>query len=346
MRLALLGAILFSVGCGSQTGPDGSNNDGGLPTGDGGANPQLDAACAVGGAKAVVRRLNLVVIYDRSGSMGDGTNGQASQKWIPIGQGLKAFFQDPQSVGVNASLQYFPYKQNQLEQCNASAYYSPDVPLTALPSTAFATNIDGTTPAGQTPTLPAVQGAIEAAKVVAQNDPTAKIAIILVTDGEPDACNSSVQTVSGAVSAVASSIPTYVIGIGLSQAALEEISMAGGTGEPVIVAVDNPMKTQSDMEAALTKIRGQQVPCEFALPSPPDGMMLDVDKVNVLYTPSSGAQVALTYDTTCANGQGWHYDDAHNPTKVELCTTTCTTVQQDKGAVVDILFGCQTRGIL
>ncbi len=339
LRLALLGVLL--AGCDHQSSGMG-DLDGGV-TVDGDV-PQLDAACAVGGAKAVLKRLNLVVIYDRSGSMGDGTNGDPATKWVPVGTGLKAFFQDPESVGVNATLQYFPYKQNPLEQCNASAYYFPDVPLTALPSGVFATNIDATTPSGQTPTLPATQGAIAAAQMIVQSDPTAKIAIVLVTDGEPDICSSSVQTVSGAVSAVAATIPTYVIGIGLAQKDLEAISMAGGTGEPVIVGATDPVKTRDDIQAALTKIRGQQVPCEFPLPSPPAGKALDIDKVNVLYTPSSGPQQALTYDSHCTNAEGWHYDAVANPTKVVLCTSTCTTVQQDKGASVDILFGCQTRG--
>lgn len=349
LSLTLLAAlcVVAVAGCGDEVNPNGDGGvggDGGI--GDGGEIPSLDAACAVGGAKAVLKRLNLVVIYDRSGSMGDGVNGDPAQKWTPVGTGLKAFFQDPESIGVNASLQYFPYKQNPLEQCNASAYFFPDVPLTALPSTAFGTNIDTTTPAGQTPTYPAVQGAIGAAQMLAQSDPTAKIAIVLVTDGEPDACGSSVQNVSGALSAVAATIPTYVIGIGLSQSQLEAISMAGGTGEPVIVGVSDPVKTGDDIQAALTKIRGQQVPCEFPLPAPPAGMVLDKNRVNVLYTPGSGAQEPLTYDSTCSNGEGWHYDVLSAPTKVILCANTCGKVQKDKGAVVDILFGCQTQGIL
>ena len=304
----------------------------------------LDAACAVGGAKASLKRLNLVVIYDRSGSMGDGTNGDPMQKWIPVGNGLRAFFEDPESVGVTASLQYFPYKQNPLEQCNSSAYFFPDVPATALPSAAFGTNLDGTTPAGLTPTLPAIQGAIAAAQQIAHDDPNAKIAIILVTDGEPDTCGSSVQNVSGEVAKVAATIPTYVVGIGLSQDALAAISSAGGTGNPILVSVGDQAQTRTDILSALTAIRGQQVPCEFALPSPPAGMALDIDKVNVLYTPGSGAQHALTYDKTCPSDEGWHYDSVDSPTKVVLCTSTCRTVQKDRAAVIDILFGCQTRG--
>ena len=308
--------------------------------------PSLDAACAIGGAKATLRRLNLVVIYDRSGSMGDPAimGADPTMKWLPVGEGLKAFFQDPESVGVTASLQYFPYKQNELEACNSSAYFFPDVPLTALPSPAFASNIDATNPHGQTPTLPAVQGAIAAAQKLAMDDPSAKIAIILVTDGEPDSCGSSVQNVSGAVSAVETTIPTYVIGVGPSQQALIDIAKAGGTTNPVFVSVGDPTQTRADILAALQAIRGQQVPCEFPLPAPPNGKVLDVETVNVLYTPSVGAQQALVYEKDCPTGTGWRYDDVVNPTKVLLCPATCQAIQADKGAGVDILFGCQTLG--
>ncbi len=307
--------------------------------------PSLDAACAVGGAKASLRRLNLVIIYDRSGSMGDpAVGGDPATRWIPVGEGLKAFFTDPDSLGVNASLQYFPYKQNPLEACNSSAYFFPDVPLTALPSTVFGDNITMTIPQGETPTYPAVQGAIAAAQKLAKDDLNAKIAIVLVTDGEPNTCGSSVQNVSGALSAVAATIPTYVIGVGDSQQAIIDIAMAGGAGAPVFVSVGDAAKTRADILDALTKIRGQQLACEFALPDPPAGKVLDVDKVNVLYTPSTGAQQALTYDKTCAMGVGWYYDDLAKPTKVLLCPTTCGTVQKDKGASIDILFGCQTLG--
>jgi hypothetical protein len=319
------------------------NSDAGLD--DLGITPSLDAACAVASAKASLKRLDLVVLYDRSGSMGDGMPGDdPALKWTPVGAGMKAFFTDPASAGVTASLSYFPYKQNPLEQCNSSAYYFPDVPLTALPSTAFGTDIDATSCAGLTPTQPAVDGAIAAAQDLAKTDPNAKTALVLVTDGEPDICSSSVHTVALAVQKVQTTIPTYVIGVGLDPSALQEIATAGGTGTPVMASVGNAAQTSADIQNAFSAIRGQQVPCEFALPAPPAGMTLDVDKVNVLYTPGMGMQTALTYDKNCPGDQGWRYDDAMNPTKVLLCAQTCKTIQADKGAAIDILFGCQTRG--
>ena len=311
---------------------------------DGFSPPSLDAACATSSAQALIKHLNIAVVYDRSNSMGGANSGiDPATKWLPVGAGLKGFFQDPGSVGVTASLVYFPSIQNEPDQCNSGEYVKPDVPATALPSMAFASSIDATSPHGNTPTLPAVRGVIDGLKS-GTVDPKTVDAIILVTDGEPDSCQSSVNDVSQAVQTVAASIPTYVIGIGLSSAALDQIAAAGGTQKAIVVDVTSPTQTQADLLAALGAIRGKQVPCAFELPPAPDGQKLDYDKVNVLYTPGSGAQQALGYEVGCPGGTGWYYDDVANPTHVELCPATCSTVQQDKGARVDILLGCQTLG--
>jgi hypothetical protein len=153
-----------------------------------------------------------------------------------------------------------------------------------------------------------------------------------------------VHDVALQVAMVKDTIPTYVIGVGLDPTALQEIATAGGTGTPVMTSVGNPAQTQTDIQNALAQIRGLQVPCSFPLPSPPAGQVLDVDTVNVLYTPSVGQQTALTYDKSCPNGMGWSYDDVNNPTKVILCPQTCNLVQIDKGAQIDIVFGCKTLG--
>ena len=341
LRLYAFAASLVLAGC--HTHHDGGS-DGGV--GDGGMLPPSLAACATSSAQALIKHLDIAVIYDRSNSMGGvGSGIDPSTKWAPVGAGLKGFFQDPGSVGVTASLVYFPSIQNEPDQCNSGDYVKPDVSATALPSMAFAASIDATSPHGNTPTLPAVQGVIGALQS-GTIDPKTVNAIILVTDGEPDSCQSSVNDVSQAVKKAAATIPTYVIGIGLSSSALDQIAAAGGTQKAIVVDVSSPTQTQADLLAALDSIRGKQVPCAFAIPPAPDGQKLDFDKVNVLYTPGSGGQQALAYSVGCAGGAGWSYDDVANPMHVELCPSTCSTVQKDKGARVDILLGCQTVGPL
>jgi hypothetical protein len=261
-------------------------------------------------------------------------------KWTSCSQGLDAFFSDPNSKGLLASLQFFM----QIDECNTAAYQAPLVAMQPLPSPSFQSAIAGVGPAGGTPTLPAIQGAIAYAQQNQKINANAKVAVVLVTDGDPNDCNSSVQNVSAAAQAVASSIPTYVIGIGTTSS-LDAIAAAGGTGQAFIVSTTNPQQTATDFQNALASIKGSTLGCEFQVPTAPAGQTVDYTKVNVVYTPSSGQPDTLTYNASCSgNGQGWHYDNPKAPTKIEICQASCTTIQGDASAKIDIELGCDTLG--
>ena len=47
--------------------------------------------------------------------------------------------------------------------------------------------------------------------------------------------------------------------------------------------------------------------------------------------------------TACDATGGWYYDDPATPTSVELCPATCTSVEHDPTAGVQILVGCKTE---
>lgn len=86
------------------------------------------------------------------------------------------------------------------------------------------------------------------------------------------------------------------------------------------------------------------LPCVYLVPEPPAGMSFDRTRVNVLYTPGSGAVPAyLPSVTDCSgSGVGWYYDDPVSPTQILLCPTTCATVSADSTGRIDIALGCQT----
>jgi hypothetical protein len=195
-----------------------------------------------------------------------------------------------------------------------------------------------------TPTLPAVEGALAFAGDLLKKDPGTKVALVLVTDGEPAGCTgNTVSTVAQAVGAQAATTPTYVIGIG-STSNLDAIAKAGGTGSAFIVSTTSPAQTASDFQTALGAIRGSSVSCSYTLPPAPSGQVLDLQKVNVVYTPGQGAPDTLLYDQGCSGGgTGWQYDDPSKPTEIELCAASCKTVQADTGASVDVELGCATR---
>jgi hypothetical protein len=89
-----------------------------------------------------------------------------------------------------------------------------------------------------------------------------------------------------------------------------------------------------------------QLDCEWTIPAPPAGQTLQPNLVNVQYTPSATgiAETVLHLDdaATCAGVEGWHYDNNSAPTRVIACPATCTRLQADQNAKLDVLFGCQT----
>ena len=318
--------------------------------------PGVDNACAKSTSSAELTPVNLVLMYDKSGSMGAEAEGfDPALKWIPVGTGMKAFLADPGSRGLDASLQFFPLGANVDEAC-AAPYATPQVPLTPLvDSAAFIAAIDGTAPSGGTPTLPALQGAITYAQKTAQEKPAAKTAVVLITDGVPG-YRINGQNVTGCanndiahVSALAKSafeatpaIRTYVIGVGPSLDNLNSIAAAGGTGEAIMVSVSDPSQTKTDFESALGVVRAATLSCDFAFPAPPDGSTLDVNAVNVLFSSGGGADQVVARNADCAGGTGWRYDNPNAPTRIQLCPTSCATAQGDRNGKITVLFGCTT----
>ena len=132
------------------------------------------------------------------------------------------------------------------------------------------------------------------------------------------------------------------MGVGDSLANLNQIALGGGTKQAFLVSVGDPLKTQSELSAAIGTIRVSALSCDYRIPKAPDGQTFDARKVNVQYTPRSGAAKVLDYNQACAAGTGWRYDDANRPTRVIACDATCDTIKNN-GSKVDIVFGCATQ---
>ncbi len=318
-----------------------------------------NAACVTSRRSASLPTVNLVIMYDKSGSMGDpAEGGDPSTKWVPVNAGMKAFFSDPASAGYSASLQFFPAPGNLAATCNF-AYSQPKVPLTSLTVSAPLTRaLDAATPQGGTPTLPALRGALSYAQQVAAQQPDAKTVVVLVTDGEPglqidgkfvEGCaNNDIRNVADAARTSAAgspAIPTYVIGVGPSLDKLNEVAAAGGTGKALMVSVSNPAQTKSDLQKAFEAIRGQvKVGCDFEIPAPPQGQLLDKGRVNIGYTSGAGHETPLVYSAQCVNDTGWRYDDPAHPRRIELCSATCDVGKGDPNGKLTLAFGCITNG--
>ena len=352
--------LACSGSSGSAFGDQGPDQGNGTPNlGEFSTDPVgTNAACVTSMKNASLPAVNLVIMYDKSGSMGDpAEGGDPVTKWIPVNTGMKAFFSDSASAGYNASLQFFPAPGDVEATCGAR-YDQPLVPLTSLAAAGpLAAALDAASPQGGTPTLPALLGAIHYAQTTSAARPDEKTVVVLVTDGEPGlmvngqfvpgCANNDISHVASAARdafQAATSIPTFVIGVGPALSKLETIAKAGGTDHAFQISVSDPTRTRGELQKAFEAIRSRvKVSCNFAVPAAPAGQTLDKDHINVAFTPASGAETPLVYSKDCSAQNGWRYDNPVSPSQIQLCPASCGTAQNDPNGKLTVAVGCKTN---
>ncbi|MFO0761149.1 MAG: vWA domain-containing protein [Byssovorax sp.] len=311
-------------------------------------------ACATSSAEASLIPVNMFIMFDRSGSMKD------NNKWGNATSALTAFFEDPGTAGLRVALRFFPEGDCSNTACDVNACSQPAVPLAELTGDpapmdaqekALVSTVEGknTASGGGTPLSAALGGAEKWALAYQAAHPVEKTVVVLVTDGAPNGCDENINHIAKLASDafVASGVLTYAVGlVGSNQSDMDKIAQAGQTTQGFFIGNGN---AQADLLAALQSIQGSQVACEFAMPDKTaDGEMIDPALVNVEYLPGGGGakvefgQVADAGACTAQKG-GWYYDDPQKPTSITLCPTTCSAIQSDPDAKVQILFGCATK---
>jgi hypothetical protein len=243
-----------------------------------------------------------------------------------------------------------------------SDYATPDVAVQLLPgvSAAIVTSLNNHSPAGGTPTEPALTGALQYASAYAGSlpvggggAPSRKVIVVLATDGDPNDCSSDVAGVSaiaGAGYAASPSIQTFVIGVGSSLTSLNAIAQAGGTGQAFIVdTASNPTQQFIDAMNQIRTVSQQTdagvsttVPCEWVMPAVPAGHTVDQTRLAI-----NGTGIAFTGAASCGSvtQDAWYYDNPTNPKKAVLCPSTCTWVKAVSNPTVEMTFGCSDHPI-
>ncbi len=85
--------------------------------------------------------------------------------------------------------------------------------------------------------------------------------------------------------------------------------------------------------------------CAWAIPTPTGGEKLNPNKVNVIFTPGGGTGSPIGKvgsQADCGAAGGWYFDNDQAPTKVEVCPSTCQSIQSDPNGKIEIQFGCDT----
>lgn len=127
---------------------------------------------------------------------------------------------------------------------------------------------------------------------------------------------------------------------------MSEAARIGGTAKPNC-SDDGPnychmdLTTSPDFAQALREgladVAGQIVSCTYQIPPPPSGQSIDVNKINVIYTPRGSEEPKLVGRSVGAECKsGWQLKG----NEVTICPETCATIQEDAGATLELLFGC------
>jgi hypothetical protein len=88
-----------------------------------------------------------------------------------------------------------------------------------------------------------------------------------------------------------------------------------------------------------------QLACAFAIPAPPQGQSLDLDKVAVAYAPGDGGADQLfgqVAELTACQANAFLVEGD----RISLCPQACDAVRADPSSAVDVLFTCENTLIL
>ncbi len=94
-------------------------------------------------------------------------------------------------------------------------------------------------------------------------------------------------------------------------------------------------------EIAKGVIAGAKISCDFPVPQPPPGKELDPDSITIEYTPSGGTgttKFVQVADSSKCKPNAFYIDGD----TIQLCPETCTVVQGDDSAEVQILALCKS----
>ncbi len=336
-----------------------------------------ESACVGESVETELVPVVLQLIVDVSGSMNAPAPGSNDTKWNVTRNALVTAMDDlrqDSSVGVT----FYPNMATSVNlegpvSVNACIDTSDNVPIDVLGTagsaqrraiqTAFE-SAEANDMAG-TPT----HDAYNIALADLTNSPVSVARyMLLITDGQPTFSAGCVGTGSTAypvdpqpiLDAVGAArdqgIRTFVIGSPGSEATetlgddarpwLSEAARLGGTALPGCTD-SGPnychfdMTQQADFATALSEALlaiTATLLCNYAISAPPEGMELDIEAVNVVYSASGGEDYLLVQNKSETCDLGWRL--LPETGEIVVCGSTCDSLQADPGGRVEVLLGC------
>lgn len=261
--------------------------------------------------------VDVVFLVDRSGSM------SVDARWASVSSALNAFVTDPETDGMRAALSFFPPEGG--DECAEATYDPPVVPFRVLPGAAsdIIAAVNATTPSGTTTPISAALSATLG--ILADDDEDAGRALILITDGEPTACDTVIANLTATVSAALDDgIRTYAIAVpGASLAFVDAIATAGGTSALDADPLARLPEILSDIRAAIPS-------CSFQLSSEALGR----SDVNLTLVGTEDRELHRVASADACEVGGW-YDGGGG---AMICPESCSDFD-----TVRVELGCPAR---
>jgi hypothetical protein len=241
--------------------------------------------------------------------------------WPAMREGFKAFIEEDASRGTGLGLQYFG------AACEAQTYLPPRFPIEPLPSRVAAigdtlTDVNLSTNS----TLPAFLAAEQYAQRWATDHPESRVAVVLITDASPGACDAltgnydvEAARIARASHSSSPSIKTYVVGVG-SLEVVKNIALAGGTEALLMPITAAPI----DVTMALRTIRGTAGSCELALPR---GVTLAPDSTVIITGPNGSQQTfSIAADSAACDQADFYRSDDDAAFPLSACPQRCAAL--------------------
>lgn len=266
---------------------------------------------------------NMLIAFDKSGSMDDPIGGQS--KWDIATTAIQQVTSQYDSQ-IQFGLMLFPLDNTRSGSCVPAPISVQVGPGRAAP---IASALNANSPGGSTPIGAVLTSAGNVAELA---DPMRANYVMLVTDGAETCRGNGVQAATNNLAS--KGIKTFVIGFGgeVDAMNLSEIAIAGGTPRP-----GNTKYYQADdapgLLAAFNLIAQGALGCEYRLASaPPDPAKVFVYVNGVLQNR----------DTAHANG--WDYSPA--TVRITFYGGLCNLVATDAAAKVSIVYGCPDDSLI
>ncbi|HLV22631.1 MAG TPA: vWA domain-containing protein [Polyangiaceae bacterium] len=326
----------------------------------------------------------LQLVVDTSLSMNEDAPGAGNDSKWEVTRDALATAIDALSAQTSLGLMFYPNRStggssNTPRDLSACVEVDGMVPIAALgePGSTqrmlIAEALEDARPNGSTPTHDAYKYALDNSMrtttfagsryMLLITDGVPTYALDCVGSGFPNDPSPTDPIVDEIEAAAADGIKTFIVGSpgseddgngGDARPWMSRGAMVGGTASMGCSETTEPfchfdMTQEPDfaaaLQGALDAIAGAVVSCNYNIPAVgSNGDPVDRNKVNVTYTPGgSDTTETILYNDDPNCTEGWRYE---GESQVLLCPDTCSRVQADARASLQVVFGCTREDVV